>query len=301
MARSLNYPGLTDNTMGMLVSGVLHGLIIAVLIVGWSPAEKEKKVASPRFIEAKLLQMQPAAVRPAPPKPAPAPAPKPAPKPEPVAKPEPKPEPKVDEEQQRKELERQQQLKQEQQRQEQVKKEQAEKQRQEQLKKEQAEKQRQEQLKKEQAEKQRQEQLKREQAEKQRQEQLKREQAEKQRQQELAQALAMEEAMLADEEFEAQVGTYVDYMASLIAANWSRPPSARLGMVVELEISLGSGGRVDGVRTIRSSGNAAFDRSAEQAVFKVGQFSRLREMDPTLYQRQFRKVRIVFNPQDLRM
>ncbi len=288
MARSLNYPGLTDNTMGMLVSGVLHGLIIAVLIVGWSPAEKEKKVASPRFIEAKLLQMQPAAVRPAPPKPAPAPAPKPAPKPEPVAKPEPKPEPKVDEEQQRKELERQQQLKQEQQRQEQ-------------LKKEQAEKQRQEQLKKEQAEKQRQEQLKREQAEKQRQEQLKREQAEKQRQQELAQALAMEEAMLADEEFEAQVGTYVDYMASLIAANWSRPPSARLGMVVELEISLGSGGRVDGVRTIRSSGNAAFDRSAEQAVFKVGQFSRLREMDPTLYQRQFRKVRIVFNPQDLRM
>jgi len=72
-------------------------------------------------------------------------------------------------------------------------------------------------------------------------------------------------------------------------------------MVVELEISLGSGGRVDGVRTIRSSGNAAFDRSAEQAVFKVGQFSRLREMDPTLYQRQFRKVRIVFNPQDLRM
>jgi len=288
MARSLNYPGLTDNTMGMLVSGVLHGLIIAVLIVGWSPAEKEKKVASPRFIEAKLLQMQPAAVRPAPPKPAPAPAPKPAPKPEPVAKPEPKPEPKVDEEQQRKELERQQQLKQEQQRQEQVKKEQAEKQRQEQLKKEQAEKQRQEQLKKEQAEKQRQE-------------QLKREQAEKQRQQELAQALAMEEAMLADEEFEAQVGTYVDYMASLIAANWSRPPSARLGMVVELEISLGSGGRVDGVRTIRSSGNAAFDRSAEQAVFKVGQFSRLREMDPTLYQRQFRKVRIVFNPQDLRM
>jgi colicin import membrane protein len=288
MARSLNYPGLTDNTMGMLVSGVLHGLIIAVLIVGWSPAEKEKKVASPRFIEAKLLQMQPAAVRPAPPKPAPAPAPKPAPKPEPVAKPEPKPEPKVDEEQQRKELERQQQLKQEQQRQEQ-------------LKKEQAEKQRQEQLKKEQAEKQRQEQLKREQAEKQRQEQLKREQAEKQRQQELAQALAMEEAMLADEEFEAQVGTYVDYMASLIAANWSRPPSARLGMVVELEISLGSGGRVDGVRTIRSSGNAAFDRSAEQAVFKVGQFSRLREMDPTLYQRQFRKVRIVVNPQDLRM
>ena len=275
MARSLNYPGLTDNTMGMLVSGVLHGLIIAVLIVGWSPAEKEKKVASPRFIEAKLLQMQPAAVRPAPPKPAPAPAPKPAPKPEPVAKPEPKPEPKVDEEQQRKELERQQQLKQEQQRQEQLKKEQAEKQRQEQLKKEQAEKQRQE--------------------------QLKREQAEKQRQQELAQALAMEEAMLADEEFEAQVGTYVDYMASLIAANWSRPPSARLGMVVELEISLGSGGRVDGVRTIRSSGNAAFDRSAEQAVFKVGQFSRLREMDPTLYQRQFRKVRIVFNPQDLRM
>jgi hypothetical protein len=33
----------------------------------------------------------------------------------------------------------------------------------------------------------------------------------------------------------------------------------------------------------------------------VGQFSRLQEMDSALYNREFRKINILFNPQDLRM
>jgi colicin import membrane protein len=97
------------------------------------------------------------------------------------------------------------------------------------------------------------------------------------------------------------VGSYDDYVIGMIASNWSRPPSARRDMEVDLEILLGSAGRVTGVKVIKSSGNPAFDRSAEQAVLKVGQFSRLKELDPLVYQREFRRKIIRFRPDDLRM
>ena len=104
-----------------------------------------------------------------------------------------------------------------------------------------------------------------------------------------------------EDELNLQVGTYVDYMASLVASNWSRPPSARRDMEVLLQLTLGSKGRVIGVNVAKSSGNSAFDRSAEQAVWKVGQFTRLSEMDPALYQRDFKKMYLLFRPDDLRM
>jgi len=302
-----------------VLSCLLHGTLLAFLIIGWHPPAKEIEAVRPRYIQAELLQLKPVLEQPS----------KPA--PQPNAKPQSAPKPQVDQEAVRRAEE---QKRQEQEKQEQAKAE-AEKQRQAQLRKEQeakaeaekkrlaeeAERKRQEQLKKEEQAKaeaerkrqeeqrkelERQEQLKREQAEKQRQEQLK-EQAEKQRQdelrrqQELANALAMEDDMRAAEANAAQVGTYVDYMASLIASNWSRPPSARRGMEVMLEISLGAAGVVTNVRVVKSSGNAAFDLSAEQAVRKVGQFSRLREMDPAIYQRDFRRINILFRPDDLRM
>lgn len=98
-----------------------------------------------------------------------------------------------------------------------------------------------------------------------------------------------------------QVGTYVDYMASLIASNWSRPQGAPNGTQVLLQVTLGAAGKVLNVKTVKSSGNPTFDRSAEDAVKKVGAFSRLQEMDSAIYNREFRKINILFNPQDLRM
>jgi len=305
-----------------VVSCVLHAVLLAFIIIGWTPAEKPQEAVRPRYIQAELLQMKPAASQSSRPKPQPEPVAKPQPAPEP-APPPPAPEPKVDEqaikkveEQKRQEAEkREQQAKAqaEQKRQEAVKKEQlakaeAEKKRQQEVAKAEAEKKRQQEQAKAEAEKKRQEAEKAEKArqeqkqkELERQEQLKREQAEKSRRQELANALAMEDDLLEAEDNAAQVGTYVDYMGSLIAANWSRPPSARRGMEVMLEISLGSAGMVTSVRVVKSSGNAAFDLSAEQAVKKVGQFSRLREMDPMVYQRDFRRIKILFRPDDLRM
>lgn len=256
---------------GLTVSVILHGILLAFLIIGWHPEKKTLEIAKPKYIEAKLLQMKPAIAEPQVKK---AEQPKPAPAP----KPQPKPKPEVDqaaikkaEEQKRQKIQ-----------QEKAKAE-AEQKRVAQQKKAEAER----------RELERQKEL-------QRQQELKR-QEQVRRQQELARALALEEEMAMEEAANAQVGTYVDYMAGLIAANWSRPPSARRGMEVILEIALGSAGRVTSVRIVKSSGNSAFDLSAEQAVKKVGQFSRLAEMDPALYQRDFRRVNLLFRPDDLRM
>ena len=69
-------------------------------------------------------------------------------------------------------------------------------------------------------------------------------------------------------------------------------------------VTLDGQARVVGVAVVKSSGNAAFDLSAEQAVRRAEQFERLRELiqqDRAAYEQNFRRFRLVFNPQDLRL
>jgi colicin import membrane protein len=72
-------------------------------------------------------------------------------------------------------------------------------------------------------------------------------------------------------------------------------------MKCELIIQLVPTGRVVNVTIASSSGNGAFDRSAEQAVLKAEQFRELQQLEPEVFERYFRELRIVFNPQDLRL
>lgn len=121
-----------------------------------------------------------------------------------------------------------------------------------------------------------------------------------QMQQELEQVIAEEEQLLAEVEYENEAQSYVSAITQRIERNWSRPPSARTGMQCELLIQLVPTGQVVEVNIIKSSGNAAFDRSAEQAVKKVDRFPEIREMPPEVFERYYRKLRLLFNPQDLR-
>ena len=90
-------------------------------------------------------------------------------------------------------------------------------------------------------------------------------------------------------------------MRERIESNWSRPPSARRGMVVTLQIQLVPTGQLVSVVVLKSSGNDAFDRSAEQAVRKVGQFENLRDMPSRVFEANFRKLNLEFSPDDLRI
>ena len=138
-------------------------------------------------------------------------------------------------------------------------------------------------------------------AEKAAQEKAERERQERIAQQRLDDAMRKEEQQHQAELAEAQSQSYVNMIAARIEQNWSRPPSARRGMQVELLLQLVPTGQVVNVTITKSSGNAAFDRSAEQAVRRIDRFSELKNMPPELFEQNFRQLRLVFNPKDLRL
>ena len=92
---------------------------------------------------------------------------------------------------------------------------------------------------------------------------------------------------------------YVEQISHIIAGHWSRPPDARREMRAELLIQLIPTGEVVGVRVVRSSGHAAFDASAEAAVWRSGGFPEIRNMPRGLFERRFRRLRLLFRPEDL--
>ena len=225
-------------SVAVLVSLAVHAFVIFLLVSHWGPERSHKKVAPPKYVQAKLVELKEKAkpkpkpkAKPKPkPKPKVKPKPKPKEKPKPKAKPKPKPkekpkpapdpEPEVDSQQ---------------------------------------------------------------------------------LQQDLASALAAEEDFLAAENDEQLASSYSSYIFDRVAGNWNRPPSARRGMEVELLIQLVPTGQVISVAVIKPSGNAAFDRSAEQAVHKAGRFEKLQELPPRVFEQYFRQLHLVFRPEDLRL
>lgn len=146
-------------------------------------------------------------------------------------------------------------------------------------------------------------------AERREQEKVRREEAEadrRKREQQIQQqeifedALQEEEEALAEAEYAATAQSYISVISQRIEQNWSRPPSARNNMQCELLIKLVPTGRVISVDIVQSSGNDQFDRSAVQAVNRAEQFPEIREMKPEVFERYYRELRLVFNPQDLR-
>ena len=91
--------------------------------------------------------------------------------------------------------------------------------------------------------------------------------------------------------------SYIDGIYRAVVSNWSRPPSARNDMEAQLRVELIPTGEVISVTVISSSGNSAFDRSAEAAVRKARRFEVPGET--RLFERHFRSFVLLFKPQDL--
>jgi colicin import membrane protein len=133
-----------------------------------------------------------------------------------------------------------------------------------------------------------------------------------QKQRELAQERARKQAALDEKLRQEQAAelaqqdkqsanSYLQLIQGRLSQNWSRPPSARLGMQTLIELRLVPTGRIVGVKILQSSGDIAFDRSVEQAAFKAAPFSELQSMEPRLFEQYFRVVKVLFNPEDLRL
>ncbi len=187
-----------------------------------------------------------------------------------------------------------------------------------------AEQRRQEQLEQQQeqeaaaAERRRQEQLQQQQAaeaaeaaaERRRQEELERQRreeaaAEQRRQQELASQRAEAEAAAAAAAADVartqqeMVMAYTGIIHDLIQQNWSRPPSARNGMTTVFRIQMVPTGDILDVELVQSSGDYAFDRAAESAIYRVGRFQELQGMPINLFNENFRSLLLTFRPEDL--
>lgn len=278
-------------TIPVLATLLLHGTLIAFLLLhlDFQPEPRQIDV-TPRIVQAKLVSMEARAVqrtaKPATPPPAPRPTPKPepAPAPTPAPKPEPKPEPEkaapTRADLEKKKLEEQKKLD-------------AQKKLEEQKRKEAEAKQKAEQAKRAEAERQR---KLREEAERQRQQELMR--------QEMARAMQAEEQAMAAETEGELVQSYAGLIKNAVERAWSRPPSARTGMQALLVISMLPTGEIHDVSVLRSSGNDAFDRSAVNAVKKVGYFPELQKLaqeNPRQFDRNFRRFQLDFYPEDLRL
>ena len=96
-----------------------------------------------------------------------------------------------------------------------------------------------------------------------------------------------------------QVADYSSQINALIQSVWRFPPSAKHDEEVVLRVYLVPTGEVTEVLLLESSGNTALDRSAEQAVWKVGNFPV--PEDATLFEKQFRQIVLKLKPENARL
>jgi TonB family protein len=117
----------------------------------------------------------------------------------------------------------------------------------------------------------------------------------------LARAVAEEESAAAAAATSAEMAaSYAALIQQTVINYWSRPPSARNGMETLLSIQLIPTGEVVSVSVVKGSGNNAFDQSAVNAVKKAGNFPELQNLPPGEFEKTFRRLSLLFRPEDLR-
>ncbi len=128
--------------------------------------------------------------------------------------------------------------------------------------------------------------------------------AEQERQRKLAEEKARREAELrAQVEAErrqrqlvAAQGQYIPIIRQKVARNWNVTVTGQNDIEAEVNVRLTASGEVISVKLIRSSGNAVFDRSVENAVYKASPLPIPQERGVN---EQFRDLNLKFKPIDL--
>jgi colicin import membrane protein len=93
-------------------------------------------------------------------------------------------------------------------------------------------------------------------------------------------------------------GNFDDLIRQLVSQNWTRPPSARNGMVVQVQINMLPDGTITNASVVRSSGDAGFDNSAVNAVRNVGRIVELQSLSSSDFA-PYRSFKMTFTPEDL--
>ena len=102
----------------------------------------------------------------------------------------------------------------------------------------------------------------------------------------------------ADEVGDQVAGNYDDLIRRYVAQVWNRPPSARNGMSVTVQVNMLPGGLISNVSVVRSSGDVSFDNSAVTAVRSVGQIAEMQGISSSDFA-PYRSFKMTFTPEDL--
>ena len=114
--------------------------------------------------------------------------------------------------------------------------------------------------------------------------------------QEMQARLAAEQERMAAQRHSAMqsmINEYGQYIKERVQRSWIRPPGSSSALSCTVEVRLIPSGEVIDAQIVRSSGNAAFDRSVESAVFKASPLPV--PPDPEVME-QFRSLRFEFKP-----
>ena len=113
---------------------------------------------------------------------------------------------------------------------------------------------------------------------------------------EMRERLAAEQERLRaqrDSAMQRMIDEYGLYIKEKVQRNWIRPSGSNASLSCVVNVRLIPGGEVVDVKIIRSSGNAAFDRSVEAAVFRASPLPV--PSDPEVMEK-FRSITFEFNP-----
>ena len=94
------------------------------------------------------------------------------------------------------------------------------------------------------------------------------------------------------------VNSIDDLIIGRVVENWARPPSARNGMVVVLQVEMVQDGTMRSVNVAKSSGDVPYDNSVVAAVKSIGRLSEMQELKPSDFQ-PYRSFKMTFTPEDL--
>jgi colicin import membrane protein len=89
---------------------------------------------------------------------------------------------------------------------------------------------------------------------------------------------------------------YIPIIKQKVSRNWNRPTSLRNNIEAHVNVRLSQAGEVISARIVKSSGDAVFDRSVENAVLKA---SPLPIPQARGVNEEFRNLKLIFRPEEL--
>ena len=106
--------------------------------------------------------------------------------------------------------------------------------------------------------------------------------------------MAAEQARMDAEQDQLAIKTAASAIRKKVASSWIRPVSAAEGLKCTIQVTLMSDGTVIDAVVVTSSGDEAFDRSAENAVHKASPLPVPK--DKELAVREFKSFKFLFDP-----